>query len=145
MGGLVGLLAVPFVGAAALVGAGVGGILGHLFTARGLDETKEKLITKDTTYVNMSDVAIKYLQPLQKDLLLIEENVVQYVKDETLRIKSALKEKFEEIDAILDMRLTELEKVQKIEALKVSEIAEKQKKLKWLTNIEKRINDIVNF
>lgn len=145
MGGLVGLLAVPFVGAAALVGAGVGGILGHLFTARGLDETKEKLITKDTTYVNMSDVVIKYLQPLQKDLLLIEENVVQYVKDETLRIKSALKEKFEEIDAILDMRLTELEKVQKIEALKVSEIAEKQKKLKWLTNIEKRINDIVNF
>lgn len=143
IGGAMGVGAFSVPGAA--LGAFIGRTLGRLVTRDGYQQKWEQEVVVNTTYVNMSDVASQYLNPILSDLKKIELSVPEYVKTETEKIKGALKQSLAEIDALIDLRLESLSKVEADNELKASEIAEKQKNLQWLTGIEKRINDIVKF
>lgn len=143
VGGAIGFFT-PVPGGTAL-GAAIGGALGRWLTKDDYHEKRQNQVTINTTYVNMADVATQYLNPILSDLKKMELSIPEYVKKETDNIKVALKKSLAEIDALIDQRLESLSKVEADNKLKASEIAEKQKKLQWLTDIEKRINDIVKY
>lgn len=132
-------------GLGTMAGAAVGGVLSGFFGRKESVSQTKQLVNTNTTYVNMADVATQYLNPILSDLKKIETSIPEYVKNETEKIKVALKQSLAEIDALIDLRLESLSKVEADNKLKDSEIAEKQKKLQWLNSIEKRINDIVKF
>ena len=135
--------AIPVVGTWA--GAAIGGFLSGLFGRKESVSKTKHLVNTNTTYVNMADVVTKYLNPILLDLRRTESSIPEYVKEETEKIKVALKESLAKIDALIDQRLETLSKVEADDKLKASEIAEKQKKLQWLTGIQTRVNDIVKY
>ncbi|MBP9993674.1 MAG: dynamin family protein [bacterium] len=135
--------AIPVVGTWA--GAAIGGFLSGLFGRKESVSKTKHLVNTNTTYVNMADVATQYLNPILSDLKKMELSIPEYVKNETDNIKVALKKSLAEIDALIDQRLESLSQVEADNKLKASEIAEKQKKLQWLTSIQMRVNDIINF
>lgn len=142
IGGILGSL---FGFAGTVIGSGIGGALGRILTKDDYWEKKEDPVIIDTVYVNMADVATKYLNPILLDIRRMELSIPKYVKEETEKIKVALKESLAKIDALIDQRLESLSQVEADNKLKASEIAEKQKKLQWLTSIQTRVNDIINF
>lgn len=143
LGGAIGFFS-PVPGGTA-IGAAIGGAIGRWLTNDDYLEEKEEPVTINTTYVNMADVATQYLNPILSDLKKMELSIPEYVKKETENIKVALKKSLADIDALIDQRLESLSKVEADNKLKASEIAEKQKKLQWLTSIQTRVNDIINF
>ena len=110
-------------------------------------ETKIRTIElpKTTTYVNMNVVANEFLQPIQEELAVTEKSVLDYVKSETVEVKSFVNRKLEEIDKILDSKLSMLAEYETGVKEKDAIIAERQKQLKWLEDIEKKINSIVKY
>ncbi len=146
VGGALGLFfGVPQVGAAA--GVAIGGWLGNQIGDDRKYETKTRVIElpKKTTYVNMSVVASEFLQPIQEELAVTEKAVLDYVKTETVEVKAFVNRKLAEIDKVLDSKLNTLAKYETGIKEKDAVIAERQRQLKWLENIEKKVNSIVKY
>lgn len=102
-------------------------------------------VYEDKEYVDGSELAQKFFAPIQNQLFNNSDNAVKYAKDQTVNIKASFGKKFVELDNILNKKLLELEgcatdgeNVQKI-------IEETKKRLKWLENIQLRIQEILNI
>lgn len=110
------------------------------------DEEKYPVwVPKFEHYVPMNDVASECFIDIQKQLIDIQESALDHVKSETLRLKEHLKKELVNIDKILDDKLNNLSKVEADNEAKAKEIEQKEKELKWLENIQQRVNDIINF
>ena len=142
-----GLFFTPALLAAPVIGAIWGGLEGAKEGDTRKTETKIRTIElpKTTTYVNMNVVANEFLQPIQEELAVTEKSVLDYVKSETVEVKSFVNRKLEEIDKILDSKLSMLAEYETGVKEKDAIIAERQKQLKWLEDIEKKINSIVKY
>lgn len=143
IGGIIGTIINP--GGGTFVGATIGGAVSRFLTRKDYLEERKEQVTINTTYVNMQTVANEYLTPIQEDLRKMYDDIVKYVEQETAQMKDALKKSLAEIDNQLDKKLEALSKVEADDKAMASDIAAKQKKLAWLNDIEKRVNDIVNF
>jgi hypothetical protein len=67
------------------------------------------------------------------------------VKQETVEVKSFISRKLQAIDKVLESKLSTLSRYETSIKEKDAAIAELQKQLKWLAEIEKRVNAIVKF
>lgn len=108
-------------------------------------KTRQVKVPKTGTYVNMAVVAREFLQPIQEEMATAEKTVLDYVKSETVSVKSFMSRKLEEIDSILVQKLASLQQAEKDVKGTELKIAESQELLKWLENIEKRVNNIIKF
>lgn len=138
-------------GASAVIGAGIGAAYGATMGAVSgsgeHEEEKEKLVkvTKIEEYVDMNQVASKFLNPLLSKLVKDEMTAKKFVKDENQKLKQYIKEEIVTINDILDQKLQHLnEKIHSNEVI-TSEIVEKQKQLAWLESIVSKVNDIIEF
>ena len=152
-GVVAGVVAGLATGGAGLIVAGpiLGAILGGSSGAKEGDTRKTEVKTrtielpKTTTYVNMNTVASEFLQPLQIELATAEKAVLDYVKQETVEVKSFISRKLQAIDKVLESKLSTLSRYETSIKEKDAAIAELQKQLNWLAEIEKRVNAIVKF
>ena len=137
------------------VGTLVGGIFGGLIGAIGGacigdDEhtekrTRQKRVEKYVDYVDMRTVSEEYTQDFQEEIIKVKEQTLEFVKDETCRLKEYLKGELVKIDKVLADKLTALSKTESDSKAKAEELAIKENNLKWLTNIQNRVNNIINF
>ncbi len=104
-----------------------------------------KNIEKYVDYVDMNEVASDYIVPFQKSLVGTQNDAINHVKSETLRLKEHLKGELAKIDKVLNQKLDALSKTEADNKAKAEEIAEKEKNLKWLESIQNQVNNIINF
>ena len=147
IGGAIGLLTGMGVDKGVRLGIAGGTMLGlHKGDTRTYESKIRRIeLPKQVTYVDMSVVASEFLQPIQEDLATTEKTVLDYVKQETVEVKSFINRKLEAIDKVLDSKLNMLSQYETGVKEMNAEIAENQKQLEWLEDIEKRVNSIVKF
>ena len=102
-------------------------------------------VEKFVDYVDMREVAADYLVPFEEELRKIKREAMSHVDTETTRLKEYLKGELTKIDKVLSEKLTALTKTEAANQAKASEIAQKEKNLKWLEGIQKQINNIIEF
>ena len=102
-------------------------------------------VEKFVNYVDMHEVASDYLIPFQLELMNIKREAVSHVDSETKRLKEYLKGELNKIDKVLNEKLTALSHTEAANKAKALEIALKEKNLKWLEDIQKQINNIIEF
>ena len=106
---------------------------------------RNKRIAKYVDYVDMNEVASEYLTPFINNLRRVHDSAISYVENETLRLKNYLKKELVKIDRLIDEKLDSLSKTKEDSKAMTAEIAQKEANLKWLENIQKRVNEIVEF
>ena len=111
------------------------------YTIESYSEWKEKLVD----YVDMAEVTHDYLEPFQRNLKTIQNNAIDHVKKETIRLKDYLKLELAKIDKVLDSKLEALSNTEAYSRAKSLEIAENEAKLEWLQSIQQRIKNIIEF
>jgi hypothetical protein len=106
---------------------------------------REKRIARYIDYVDMNEVASDYIIPFQESLIKTEESAVEYVKEETERLKTYLKSELVEIDKLLESKLNALSRTEGDLTAKGEEIATKEQNLKWLMDIQQKVKSIIEF
>ena len=106
---------------------------------------RDKRIDKYVDYVNMRDVSYEYFTPLRKDLEENGKKLHDYLNEESKRLKETLRRELEKIDAVLEQKLNDLDATKDAQRLKSEEIRRKEQNLRWLENIQERINNLVRF
>lgn len=106
---------------------------------------RDKRIAKYVDYVNMRDVANEYFTPLRKDLEENKAKLHNYLVEESERLKEILRRELEKIGEILEQKLNDLDVTKDAQKLKAEEIRRKEQNLRWLENIQERINNLVKF
>lgn len=109
------------------------------------DEVYDKKIAKYSDFVNMNEVAQEFIMPVQKNLNNMEKDAIAYVGSETQRLKEYVKKELKAIDKKIVERLDDLTKAQNDSRAKAAEVKQKEANLKWLNDIEKRVNAIIAF
>ena len=102
-------------------------------------------IPKHTTYIDMKSVAKEFFNPVKNEMDAIEKSMFEYIEKETTEIKVLIDQKLEELDNLLDTKLQDLTQYENDVKEKNYNIAELQKRLEWLEDIENRVNSIVNY
>lgn len=128
-------------------GLGGGAALGAAAGDGSSEETywDEEDRTEVVDVVNMSDVVTSYFMPKQTKLNSLADDVVEFITLETIKLKEALVKQLEEIDELVDKKLTELSNTEAANNLTAEEIKVNERKLKWLCSIQDRINKLIMF
>ena len=96
-------------------------------------------------FVDGTELAQKFIAPIQEQLYNNRNGAVEYAKDQTRKIKEAFTLKFDELDEVLKKKLGELEVCardnENIEAM----IKETQDRLAWLEKIQEKVNSILDI
>lgn len=104
-----------------------------------------KDVYENKEYVDGSELAQKFFAPIQKQLFDNSDNAVKYAKEQTSHIKASFGKKFVELDNVLNKKLAELE-ICATDSKNVEKMIEETKKrLKWLEDIQSRIQEILNI
>jgi hypothetical protein len=100
---------------------------------------------EDNEYIDGSKLAQKFFAKPQKQLFDFGDSAVKYAKEQSNQIKQAFNKKFIELDKVLTQKLEQLENCasnnRRIDAV----IKKTQENLKWLENIQARVNDILEI
>lgn len=106
---------------------------------------RNKRIAKYVDYIDMEEVAADYLVPMQQNLQKAQQGVIKYVNDEAVRLKEHLKAELVNIDKLLNEKLSALSMTEADSKAKAEEIAQKEKNLKWLMDIQQQVKNIIEF
>lgn len=102
-------------------------------------------ITEKREFIEGGELAKKFFAPIQKQLFTNSKNAQDYAKSQTMAIKKEFKNKFDELDKILEMKFEEL-KVYATDAENTEvQIQETKKRLEWLENIQNKIEAILEI
>ena len=102
-------------------------------------------ITEKREYIDGSELAKKFFAPIQKQLFTNSKNAVDYAKTQTAIIKKEFKAKFDELDAVLEKKLSELKDCA-TDAENTDKIIQQTKdRLAWLENIQTKIEAILEI
>ncbi len=104
-----------------------------------------KNIYEDKEYVDGTELAQKFFAPIQELLYENSSSAVDYAKEQTRTIKKAFAKKFDELDAVLQSKLKELETCAKDNANIEARIKETQERLAWLEKIQNKVNAILEI
>lgn len=100
---------------------------------------------EDREYVNGSTLAQKFFAEPQRQLFDFKDISVKYAKEQAQQIKQAFNKKFIELDNVLNTKLAELE-VCATDSKNVEKMIEQtNKRLKWLEDIQLRIQAILDI
>ena len=101
-----------------------------------------KEIYEDKEYVDGTELAQKFFAPIQELLYENSESAVEYAKKQTALIKKEFAKKFDELDAVLQSKLKELEICAKDNENIEARIKER---LDWLEKIQNKVNGILEI
>ena len=104
-----------------------------------------KEIYEDKEYVDGTELAQKFFAPIQELLYENSESAVEYAKKQTALIKKEFAKKFDELDAVLQTKLKELEICAKDNENIEARIKETQERLDWLEKIQNKVNGILEI
>ena len=104
-----------------------------------------KEIYGDKEYVDGTELAQKFFAPIQELLYENSESAVEYAKKQTALIKKEFAKKFDELDAVLQSKLKELEICAKDNENIEARIKETQERLDWLEKIQNKVNGILEI
>ena len=104
-----------------------------------------KEIYEDKEYVDGTELAQKFFAPIQELLYENSESAVEYAKKQTALIKKEFAKKFDELDAVLQSKLKELEVCAKDNENIEARIKETQERLDWLEKIQNKVNGILEI
>lgn len=104
-----------------------------------------KEIYEDKEYVDGTELAQKFFAPIQELLYENSESAVEYAKKQTALIKKKFAKKFDELDAVLQSKLKELEVCAKDNENIEARIKETQERLDWLEKIQNKVNGILEI
>ncbi len=99
----------------------------------------------DKEYVEGDALAVKFFSPFEKNLYSNRDSALKYAKQQTEAIKSEFAKKFDELDSILKIKLKELEDYATDKENAEKLIKESQDRLKWLENIQSKVNSILDI
>ena len=100
---------------------------------------------EDKEYVSRIALAQKFLAKIQENLWNNRNAASAYAKRQAKIIKDYFKGKFEELDEILKTKLEELNNCTKDEKEAAENLADSERKLAWLEDIKKRMDDILEI
>lgn len=106
---------------------------------------RDKWVSKNVDYVNMSALADEYLNPIDASIINMKDTAVRYVEKETKNIKETLKNDIKTLNKVLNDKMEDLKNITNDTKDTLAQIEKKGKDLKWLLNIQRRVNDIINF
>ena len=102
-------------------------------------------IYEDRQFVDALELANRYFAPIEEQLRLNVNSAKKYAKDQSNNIKIAFSNKFKELDDVLKGKLAQLE-ICATDCKNVDKIIEEtNKRLKWLENIQKHIEEILDI
>lgn len=104
-----------------------------------------KEIYEDKEYEDGTELAQKFFAPIQELLYENSESAVEYAKKQTALIKKEFAKKFDELDAVLQSKLKELEICAKDNENIEARIKETQERLDWLEKIQNKVNGILEI
>ena len=104
-----------------------------------------KEIYEDKEYVDGTELAQKFFAPIQELLYENSESAVEYAKKQTALIKKEFAKKIDELDAVLQSKLKELEICAKDNENIEARIKETQERLDWLEKIQNKVNGILEI
>jgi gas vesicle protein len=133
------------------IGALVGGVVG-LIGGRASGEREHyvtkyrpKKIEKYVDYVNMHEVATSASHDFDQLMDDIQQKALDYMSKENDKIKKSIKVKLQEIDLLLLNKLEDLQALENSDKKTAEEMAKKEKDLAWLTRIQTRVNELIDF
>lgn len=97
------------------------------------------------TYIDGTKLAQQFFAPIQEQLYENSNNAVEYAKKQTRNIKQEFSKKFNELDAVLNKKLQELEDCANDNKNIERRIRESQVKLKWLEEIQVKTKAILDI
>lgn len=103
---------------------------------------KQRWISRYTSTVNVKDAANDIFSPIKNNIDNTEKEVISYVVSEAENFKKGLKKILEDIEEKKLIELDNLSKIKSDSDSKEEEIAIKEQNLKWLEDIQKRVNSI---
>ena len=98
---------------------------------------------KDVEYVDVQKLEEMFFAPVQESLYENVGSATDYAKKETVRIKADFKKKFDELDDLLNQKLISLKECAADERKAQEKLEESQRHLEWLSNIQNRVNEIL--
>lgn len=104
-----------------------------------------KDIYEDRDFVDGTQLAQRFFAPIQEQLYENSANAVEYAKSQTRKIKSEFSKKFDELDAVLQSKLKELETCATDSKNIERRIKETQDRLAWLESIQARTKAILDI
>lgn len=148
VGAVVGSI-IPVIGTG--LGALAGGLMG-LIIGRSAGESEHyetryrpKKIDKFVQYVNMQEVATSASHAFDNAMNELEENAHAYIIRENEHIKNSIKAKIKEVNDLMQRKLNDVQKLTSNYKQTAEEMETKQRELKWLTEIQRRVNDLIDF
>lgn len=111
--------------------------------SRMVTKTRKQRVEKFVDYVDMQAVSVEYMSEFDDALTSNKNNCIQFVTDETQRLKDFLIGQVERIEKIAQSRCQELIELSKDEKKSNDAIQKTQKALEWIRNIENKINKLV--
>ncbi len=100
---------------------------------------------KTVTYVDASELADEFLQPIQDSLFENGENAVKYTRKQSIRISEEFSKEFRKLDNLLKIKLEELESYASDREKAEVRIRESKEKLKWLEQIKNEVESILEI
>ncbi len=105
---------------------------------------KDKFITEDITeereFIDGGKLATKMFSPVQASLFNNVDEAKKYATDQVNFIRAEFKAKFDELDSILESKVSELKKIISDQESRQAALEESEKKLAWLKQIEDRLD-----
>ena len=99
----------------------------------------------DKEYISGEKLSNQFIVPIQAQLYKNRDVVVSYTKQEIEEIKNIFSGQFRKLDEILGQKLKELKECASNKTTAEKKLEEAQKKLKWLEDIQNRINQILDI
>ena len=100
---------------------------------------------KTLQIVKAADIFQAFLTPIQKNQLENNAAAMKYVSEETERISQAFLKEFQRLDEELNAKINTLKKYASEREKAEQHLRESQKNLDWITDIENRINQILEI
>lgn len=96
-------------------------------------------------YIDGTVLAQRFFAPVQESLFMYSNAAVTYAKTQTNNVKAEFKKKFDELDRVLSKKLAELTAFIKDSQDMEKKIAESQRKLAWLEEIQTKTKAILDI
>lgn len=99
----------------------------------------------DRNYIDGNKLSVQFIVPIQEKLYKNKALVIDYSQKGAEAIKIAFSKQFDELDKVLSDKLNELKACATDEKIAKQKLEESRERLRWLENIQNKINAILEI